>query len=174
MSSFLPDGYELPKNNSGFTKFEKDKTTKIRVLPSGLDQDAIIFFEYFDESGEKPKPIRSLKPFNDMPWIKEWRKAKECWSMKVYNYETEQIEICTINQSSIKQVIMWFFADEDYGEPTKYDLKISKTGEALETKYSVTPTPPKAFDMKLIEWIDKNIDWTWFIQGESNIFLEIE
>jgi len=29
--------------------------------------------------------------------------------------------------------------DEDYGDPTTYDLKIKKTGEMLETRYTVIP-----------------------------------
>jgi hypothetical protein len=172
--SFLPEGYELPKSNSSFTKFEKDKTTRIRVLPSWLDQDALIFWEYFDESWEKPKPIRSIQPHKNTPWIKEGHKQKECWTMKVYNYDTEQVEICTINQASIKTAIMWFFSDSDYGDPKGYDLKITRTWDKLETKYTITPTPPKEFDDSLLIWKDKNIDWSAFLASEQNVFLDIE
>jgi hypothetical protein len=33
--------------------------------------------------------------------------------------------------------------DADWGDPREYDLKITRTGESLETKYTVSPKPKK-------------------------------
>lgn len=33
--------------------------------------------------------------------------------------------------------------DADWGDPREYDLKITRTGDALETKYTVSPKPKK-------------------------------
>ena len=37
-----------------------------------------------------------------------------------------------------------YAADEDYGDPTKYDLKIKKEGQGRDTKYTVVPSPKKS------------------------------
>jgi len=173
MSDFLPKEYELPKSESRFTKFEKDQTTRIRILPSGLDLDTIRFYEYFDISWEAPKPIRSSKPFEDTPWIRDWEKQKEVWSMKIWNYETECVQILSITQKTIKEQIIAYNEDKDYGSPVWYDLKIKKTWEKLKTKYSVIPGPVKEFEADE-NFVDIDIDWAWFLECEKDIFKEIK
>lgn len=45
--------------------------------------------------------------------------------------------------ASILRNIVGFVQDDDYGDPTKYDLKIQKTGTGRDTRYSVTASPHK-------------------------------
>ena len=35
------------------------------------------------------------------------------------------------------------FNNPDWGAPFAYNITINKTGEGMETSYTVTPTPPK-------------------------------
>ena len=173
MNDFLPSEYELPVSENRFTKFEKDKTIRIRILPSGLKSNCMVFWEYFQTQTDwKVKPIRNVKKFQETPWIEKNREQKEVWAMKVYNYDTASIQICSISQKSLKQTIMWFINDNDYWNPLGFDLKISKTWEWLDTKYWIVPTPPKEFDISLIEWKDIKINWFKFLNSEKDIFSE--
>jgi len=174
MSEFLEEGYEIPKAPSNYTKIEKDVTLRLRVLPSWNDTDVIRCYEYFDIRWEKPKPVRSLTPFKETPWIKDKEKQKEVWNLKVWNYKLEQIQIYNIPQITIKEQIMKYFQDEDFLSPINYDLKITKTWEWFDTKYAVLASPPKAFDSKLLEWKDVDIDWSWFLECETDIFKAVE
>jgi len=44
--------------------------------------------------------------------------------------------------------------DEDYGDPTGYDIKINKTGEGKETEYSLVAAPPKSVTKDMAEAFD--------------------
>ena len=171
MTTFLPDNYELPTTESNYTKFEKDKETKIRILLSWLEQDCIVYYEYFaDAENWKTKPIRSVKKFLTTPWINAKSTVKEIWSFKVFNYNTQTVQICSISQKSIKEALLWYIKDNDYGSPLWFDIKITKSWEMLETKYAVIVSPPKPFDFKQIKE-DKKIDWAWFLSSEKDVFL---
>lgn len=176
MSEFLPVDYEIPTTPSDFTKFEEETTTKIRILPSWLDYNCFIYYEYFqdytDENWEiKQRPIRSkIKP-TEVININSKSQVEEKWSFKVYNYNTQNIQICSIRQKWIKQAIRDYSKNEDYWDVLWYDFKISRTGKALLTKYWVVASPPKEFNYKLIEWTDKKIDWIAFLESSKDVFL---
>lgn len=172
MTNFLPDNYELPTTETNYTKFEKEKTTRIRILESWLDQDCILYYEYFqDQADWKTKPIRSKTKFTETPWINVKSQVKEVWSFKVFNYDLQTIQICSISQKWIKESILNLIKDEDFWNPLWYDLKISRNWEWLETKYGVIATPPKPFDKKLIKEY-KKIDWIAFLNSEKDVFLK--
>jgi len=145
--AFLPEGYTIPKSSDGgkYTKFEQGKN-RIRILSSPL-----MGYEYWTEpTEEKPKgvPIRSLNPFVGIPEDAKLDKLgrfsqKYFWAMKVYNYNTSQVEILQITQKTILNVILEYSNDEDYGDPRTYDITISRKGEKMESEYTTTVSPPK-------------------------------
>ena len=165
--TFLPTNYSLPVTPSSFTKFEEWETVRIRILPSGMETDCMVFWEYFDESGEKAKPVRSMKAFESTPWIWEDWKIKEVWAFKVWNYNIEQVQLCSIPQKTVKEAILWFINDEDYWNPLSYDIKVTKSWKWFDTVYKVNPAPIKEFDGSLIEWKDKEIDWFKYLEWEQ-------
>ena len=167
MTSFLPSNYELPATPSGYTKFEEGQTVKFRILKSWMENDCVLFWEYFDERWEKGKPVRSLKAFESTPWISTDRKPKEVWAFKVWNYNLNQVQICSVWQKTIKVAIMWFINDEDYWDPLNYDIKIKREWKGLETEYTINPAPPKEFNKELLETWDKEIDWFKYLEWES-------
>jgi hypothetical protein len=71
------------------------------------------------------------------------QKAKHFWACAVWNYEANSVQIWQINQRTIQEAIMNLINDADWGDPREYDLKITRTGDALETKYTVSPKPKK-------------------------------
>lgn len=172
--TFLEESYELPVTPSNYTKFEDWETTKFRILPSWMDTDCIVFYEYFDKSQwENGKPVRSSNKFDETPWIQPWQEPKEKWSFKVWNYNLEQIQICSIGQKSIKEAIMNLIKDTDYGEPLWYDIKVKREWQQLETKYWVLPWPVKDFDIDLT-WKDKKIDWVTYLESGTECFLNVD
>ena len=147
-NNFLPENYELPKTNSGkYTKFENG-VTRLRILSSCL-----VGWEYFDIN---KKVHRQRTRFVETPGIEEGRFQKEFWAFVVYNRNTEQIEICQVTQKGLKEAILTLCRDEDYGDPkNRYDIKITKTGEKLETSYQVNPGLPSATEKEILEEYEK-------------------
>ncbi len=61
--------------------------------------------------------------------------------MPVWNYTSDQVELWQISQKTIRQEIAALAQNEEWGDPTEYDLTIGRTGSGLETKYQVHPSP---------------------------------
>lgn len=168
MNNFLPEDYKMPTTWNDYTKFEDWVTTRFRILPSGMESNCIVFWEYFDlTQGEKWKPVRSTKKFTETPWIESGRQQGEKWAFKVWNYDLGEVQICSIWQILLKQQIMSYINDDDYGNPVWYDIKIRREWVKLETKYSLTVSPPKDFDESLLESHDKKIDWVAYLEWED-------
>lgn len=54
---------------------------------------------------------------------------------------------------------MDLYKNEDWGDPKNYDLKITRDGDGMETKYSVLPRPAKDVDPEIMTaYLDANID----------------
>ena len=160
-NNFLPEDYELPKSNWGrYTKFENG-VTRLRILSSCL-----VGWEYFDID---KKVHRSKTKFEETPRIEKWKYQKEFWAFVVYNRNTEQIEICQITQKGLKEAILTLCRDEDYGDPkNRYDLKITKSGEKLETSYQVNPGLPSATEKEILEEFEKtNIVLEALFEGKN-------
>ena len=130
---FLPDNYQAPKNNNLYTKLQ-DGENKFRILTQPIlgwedwiDKKPVRF--RMEEKPEKPHDIK--KPI------------KHFWSMVVWNYTLERIEIFHITQASIRYSIESLYNDSDWGAPYFYDIKITRKGEGMDTEYIVNPIPHK-------------------------------
>ena len=71
------------------------------------------------------------------------RSMKHFWAFVVWNYEAKELQILEITQSSIQQHITAITRDPDWGVPFEYDFSVFKTGQKLETEYTVSPKPHK-------------------------------
>jgi hypothetical protein len=133
-NTFLPENYEAPKTNSNYMKFEKGEN-RFRILSR-----PIIGWE--DWTDDK-KPVRFLpnqKP--DKP-INANRPIKFFWAMVVFNWFKNDIQILQITQRSIQDSIEKLAKDSDWGNPFFYDIKVSRSGDGMETEYTVNPAPKK-------------------------------
>jgi hypothetical protein len=54
-----------------------------------------------------------------------------------------QIQILELTQASIQGPIEDLVVTPEWGNPTEYDITISKKGQKLDTEYSVQPSPHK-------------------------------
>ena len=139
--AYFPTNYTIPKSsgNGKYTKFEQGKT-KFRILSAPL-----IGFEYWNTDS---KPVRALEKFETIPLDAKLDnegkfKQRHFWAMKVYNYNTKQVEVLEITQKTIQNTILEYAQNEDFGDPRDYDITVSRKGEAIETEYSTIASPPK-------------------------------
>lgn len=132
-NSFLPEGYVAPSGNGDYMKFATGEN-KFRILSR-----PIIFWQ--DWTLEK-KPVRF--PFDKKPAqpISPDKPIKFCWALLLWNYNEKKLQIIEITQKSVQSAIEALSKDSSWGDPFKYDIKVTKTGSNLETEYVTTPLPP--------------------------------
>lgn len=130
--SRLPTDYSVPQAAGNYTKLSTG-TTKLRVLSAPI----LWRLDWKDEDGKR-KPLRY--PMDKKPTtVYDKNGIKHFWAFKVYNYDTDKIQIREVSQKSIMNQIKTLLSDEDYRDIYSYDLKVAKEWEKMETKYSILP-----------------------------------
>lgn len=130
---FLPTGYQAPKANNFYMKFQEGEN-KFRIL-----SQPILGWEDWQDK----KPVRYK--FNEKPAksIDPKKPVKHFWAMIVWNYMAEEIQILHITQSTLRKSLEALCLDSDWGAPYFYDIKIIKNGEGIDTEYVLNPLPHK-------------------------------
>lgn len=77
---------------------------------------------------------------------KNKEKPKHFWALVIYNHETGSCQIWEITQASIQSAIRGLAKDPDWGAPDQYDISILRTGEGLNTEYTITGSPKNMGD----------------------------
>lgn len=128
---------ELPVSWWSFLKLKDWDRVKLRVLEwararQHYENESWSFIEkYTKDSGDKI--VKTDKPT-------EAPSEKLLWMFKIWNYETKQIQIREVTQKTIMQEMQILKQDEDYGDVTQYDLKVTRTWSTKnDTKYSLLP-----------------------------------
>jgi hypothetical protein len=86
----------------------------------------------------------------------------------VYNYRDKAVNILQLTQSSIQNEISALSKDEDWGDPMKYDIKVTRTGEGLSTEYTVSPKPHKALSKEVKDaYKNTPVDLTALFTGDN-------
>jgi hypothetical protein len=141
---FLDNIKDVPQNSGGggnYMKFNQG-ANQIRIVGASDDGGLIqgmIGWGTTAEGGRKPY---RWKIGEEVPAGVE-DKPKQFWAMIVWNYKENKIQILELTQAKLRQGILILANDDEWGDPRKYDLKIVKTGEGLETTYELTPSPHK-------------------------------
>src|ERR1017187_557874 len=130
---FLPTGYEAPRTSNFYMKFQEGEN-KFRVL-----SQPIIGWEDWQDK----KPIRYRLQDKPARPIDAKKPIKHFWSMIVWNYQEEEIQILHLTQATIRKSLESLCSDSDWGAPYFYDLKVIKSGEGMETEYVLNPLPHK-------------------------------
>jgi hypothetical protein len=93
------------------------------------------------------KPLRwEVKPTEFPANIKTREGSIDCKRFiagVVWDYQDLTFKILQINQVKLREKLFSFMKDTDYGDPAGYDIKIGRTGEGLNTEYSLVAAPPK-------------------------------
>ncbi len=147
MAFLTADKVKTLKENTGadrrylnISKLPDGKPVRIRFFGEGVTG--------FLAWSENRKPLRwelcpevlpeTVKPDDNGDRTAKFFLAGVCW-----DYETEMFRVVEITQKGIIGEINKYCADEDYGDPSNYDIVITRTGSGLETRYEVLAKPPK-------------------------------
>lgn len=139
MSNWLPKGAETPKQNSNYMKLIEGEI-KFRIV-----SEPVYGYEYWTND-KKPVRLHEMpqgKPEDIRVEKDSSFSIKHFWAFKVLDREDGRVKIFEITQNGVKGQIEGLLQDEDWGDPTNYDIKIIGTGEGLNRRYTVTPCPAK-------------------------------
>lgn len=123
--SFLPNDYEAPATWGNYTKLKKG-TTRLRIL-----SDSIVWRQ--DRGNNKPINSKERKQAIDNS-----KQPRHFRAFVVWNYEEKSIQVFQVLQKAIQNSIYALYKDQDRWDPKLYDLKITKEGDWMETKYTIT------------------------------------
>lgn len=133
MNDFLPPDYEQPQGNSSYMKFKQGEN-RFRILSKPI----VGWVDWKDK-----KPLRyHMKDKPDKPADPK-KPIKHFWAVIVWNYAEQAVQIIEITQVSVQSAIANYAKDEEWGSPVEYDLKVTRTGQDLDTEYSVIASPKK-------------------------------
>lgn len=142
MNTFLPKGYKAPEGSSSFMKLIEG-SNRFRIFG-----DAVIGFEGWRDN--KPFRRQGLEQninADEVDVDQKYGKPKinHFWAFKIWDYaDGGSVKLLEITQKTIMKAIQSLTEDSDWGDPTKYDISITKTKEGERTSYSVKAYPPKA------------------------------
>lgn len=148
--SFLPTDYKMPSTEGGYMKLKAGQN-KFRILAS-----AIVGWEYFDVNNKPQRFTMDNQPVNPKD-IKidektgKPQKIKHFRAFPVYNYQTNAIEILELTQTGIMGTIKEYIDNPKWGSPTGYDIIVARTGEGLDTEYTVTVDPKEDLTKEIKE-----------------------
>lgn len=125
---------------------------RIRILSDAIDG----YVYWLDENGNvvsrkekapkgsKPARARTLQDCASRnPGAQN--EAKQFVACVVWNYAGEAMQILELTQATVIEAIQGYAYSSDWGDPTFYDIEIEKTGQGLDTEYTVRAMPPKPF-----------------------------
>lgn len=99
---------------------------------------AIIGFEYWTVD---KKPIRS-ESYPEAPTnIRKDSDIKHFWAFVVWNYEEKRVQILEITQKTIMDAVRALIMNAKWGDPTGYDISVTRAGTGLDTEYQIVPNP---------------------------------
>ena len=132
---FLPNGY-TPQESDTSSKYLRIKQgdNLIRILSKPI----IGYMAWKDKSPVRVKNIKESKKHQNMDG-----NFREFWALVVYSYDNQCICIWEFTQKTILKAIANLVNDKAWGSPLGYDLKITRTGEDMNTEYNVNPYPHK-------------------------------
>ena len=116
---------------------------QFRIIGSGDDGGFIQGMLGWSTNDEGKRQPHRWRVDEDAPRTFEER-PKEFFAMLVWNYKESRIQILELTQKRLKEDLLALASDkEDWGDPRKYDITITKSGEGLDTTYAMTPKPHK-------------------------------
>ena len=163
MNEFLPADYEVPVSVGNYMKFQDGENT-FRVLSS-----AITGWEYWNKEN---KPVRKAQGWSEVPDDIKLNAdmsptaIKHFWACIVWNYATNSVQILEITQKTIQTAIKALVKNKKWGDPKGFDISVTRTGENLDTEYSVMPNPHSEIPQEAVDsMMKKNINLEALFDG---------
>lgn len=161
MTNFFDDNnYKMP-STANYMKFLEGENT-FRVLSS-----AITGYEYWTTENN---PVRSKVPFDETPNIKMVKndgnqmvesRVNHFWAFCVWNYKDERIQILELTQKGIMEYVKSLVDNKRWGNPTGYDITVTRKGSGFETAYTCVANPHSVMEDHIADaWSKSKIDLT--------------
>lgn len=146
MSSFLPDDYELLNKKKNYINLSKyaEGDYKFRII-----EKPICGWIQWQEN----KPFRYRHKDKPKKSFDEAKPLKEFWMIHVWDYSKEDLFIMDVSQLTVIYSIKSLGENEDWGDFTKYDIRIKKKIVADKTTYEVSPVPHKPIGDKIAQMV---------------------
>jgi len=160
-----------PESEKGryVNKFD-DGDNKFRILG-----EPAIYREYF---GEDNKPVRSeKKPSEDevKRYCKEWKFGKQVSyvrALPAWDYKAKQTVVLSLKKQALTKALRNLVHNEEFGDPTKYNITITKKWKDLETEYSLVGWQIRELDQEIkdarakspIDIWEMIVNWNPFVQ----------
>lgn len=140
--SYLPDGFEKLNTKKNYWKLSQmqEGENKFRIVSKPIAG----WIDWKDN-----RPLRFRPDAKPKTPVDPLRPIKAFWDLYVWDYAREDLYILEITQANVIKQLMTFASDKDWGDFTKYDLKLKKEGTGMETKYFLTPMPHKPLTDKI-------------------------
>lgn len=159
---------EIAKEASGSGRYlnpsKIDGEVRVRFFGSGITG--------FEAWTDDNKPVRWETKPEELPanirHTEGYQPLKRFIAGLVYDYSVNDFKILQITQKTLMDQLFKFIKDEDYGDPTAYDIKIGKVGEGKKTEYTLVAAPPKAVKADLQARYDElECDLTRLFDGDD-------
>ena len=140
MTDYLPKNYQEPKLPTNYLRAFEQGDTKVRIM-----SPMIRGWKFWVEGGINPTTNQEEK--GRMIYLPEdakldpHTKPRFFWGFVVFNHNHEMIQIMEIISTQIKEPLLGYFHDPQWGDPRGYDIVISREGVGLTTRYQVRPYP---------------------------------
>lgn len=130
------------------SKLEQGKEYRLRFVRPGITG--------FGGWTVEKKPIRfefhpEALPPNLAPDLGGKVQLKRFIAGLVYDYTAEDFKILEITQRTLMEQLYKYAKDSDYGDPLGYDIKLTREGEKMDTKYTLVAAPPKPLEKAIAE-----------------------
>lgn len=144
-TSWKPEGYVVP-GGSRYVKLQPGANT-FRIMST-----PIIGWVYFNH---EKKPVRTKTKEeideNDIAEGIYGKQVKHFWTFVVWDYQQKGLSILEMSQMWLINALDAYTNEDDFSDPTKYDIKITKERVGTDTKYTLLalkekPAPQEAID----------------------------
>lgn len=144
MANSLSD-LDIPTSESSglFMKKLEQGENRMRILNAPIPG-----YVWWPEGGNKP--MRVKKPGDIPTGVKD---AKYFWFLTIAM--GNEVKFLELKQKTILSQIKALSDNKEWGEVQDYDITITRSGQDLETQYTVVPNPKKAIDDEASKkWVD--------------------
>lgn len=125
--TMFKDGFTVSKGSQNFAKITLGEN-RFRILAPPLTG-------YVGWADKKPfrSEMMTSRKFDDP--------VKPVMIFLIWSYAQREIQILEVTQRTVQQKIFELSKDPDWGDAYHYDIKISKSGNGMSTKYDCAACP---------------------------------
>lgn len=102
------------------------------------------------KDGENVKLRLVSEPYIFQEEFQQTEKFSTKYAWVVYNYDDKKGQIFK-QGVKVYKAIAALAVDEDWGDPTNYDIRVSREGSDKQTAYHITPLKKSNLDAKILE-----------------------